>query len=80
MRPAVLWRKGSFGWDSVSSVNLMVVVGGPLLGDVEAGVLAGFVGAPASVLIGGLACIVGAGVVALVSPLRSYERKSSPLT
>ncbi len=48
----------------VSAVQIMVVTGGPRLGDVEAGLVAGAVGAPASVVIGGVACLVGTGLVA----------------
>ncbi len=60
----------------VSAVNLMVVTGGPRLGDVEAGLVAGAVGAPASVVIGGVACLVGTGAVAAAFPsLRNYERR-----
>ena len=58
----------------VSSLNLMVVIGGPRFGDVEAGLVAGAVGAPASVVIGGLACLLGTGVLAITAPtLRSYR-------
>ena len=62
----------------VSSLNLMVVVGGPRFGDVEAGLVAGAVGAPASVVIGGLACLVGTGALAITAPkLRSYKAPKS---
>lgn len=47
----------------VNSVNLMVVTGGPRLGDVEAGLAAGALGAPGSVVFGGLACIAGTGLL-----------------
>ena len=58
----------------VNALNIMVVTGGPRLGDVEAGLVAGAVGAPASVVVGGLACLVGAGVVAAGFPsLRRYR-------
>lgn len=58
----------------VSSLNLMVVIGGPRFGDVEAGLVAGAVGAPASVVIGGLACLAGTGIVAVIAPaLRGYQ-------
>lgn len=57
----------------VSALNIMVVTGGPRVGDVEAGLVAGAVGAPASVVIGGLACLAGTVVVAAKFPhLRSY--------
>ena len=58
----------------LNALNIMVVTGGPRLGDVEAGLVAGAVGAPASVVIGGVACLLGAGVVARAYPsLRAYE-------
>ena len=56
-----------------SAVNLMIVTGGPRLGDVEAGLVAGATSAEASVLIGGAACLVGTAAVAARSPsLRRY--------
>lgn len=58
--PALLGR--------VNALNIMVVTGGPRLGDVEAGLVAGVAGAPASVVIGGLACLLGTGAVAALFP------------
>ncbi len=56
-----------------SAVNLMIVTGGPRLGDVEAGLVAGATSAEASVLIGGVACLVGTAAVAARFPsLRRY--------
>ncbi len=61
----------------VNALNIMVVTGGPRLGDVEAGLVAGVAGSPASVVIGGLACLAGAGAVALGFPsLRRYVPKT----
>jgi MFS family permease len=48
----------------LSAVFIAVVTGGPRLGDVEAGVVAAAIGAQGSVITGGLACLLGAGVVA----------------
>lgn len=60
----------------VNALNIMVVTGGPRLGDVEAGLVAGVAGSPASVVIGGVACLVGAGAVAAGFPsLRRYVPK-----
>ena len=51
----------------LSSIHILVVTGGPRLGDFEAG-LGGDVFTPTiSVVSGGLACIVGAAVVALAT-------------
>ena len=56
-----------------SAVNLMIVTGGPRLGDVEAGLVAGATSAEASVLIGGAACLVGTAAVTVRFPsLRRY--------
>jgi hypothetical protein len=60
----------------VNSVNLMVVTGGPRLGDVEAGLAAGALGAPGSVVFGGLACIVGTGVLVWRVPALNRYRAS----
>jgi MFS family permease len=63
----------------VSAVNLMVVTGGPRLGDAEAGLVAGATGAPASVVIGGLACLAGTAFVAASFPsLRTYADPAIP--
>jgi MFS family permease len=58
----------------MTSVNMIFFMGGPQLGEFEAGVVAEFVGAPASVVIGGLGCILAA-IVALwrAKSLLSYE-------
>lgn len=61
----------------VTAVNLMVVTGGPRLGDVEAGIAASLLGAPASVVVGGVACLLGTGAVAAAFPgLRSYRQEA----
>jgi hypothetical protein len=60
----------------VSSLNLMVVAGGPRLGDVEAGLVAQAVGAGPSVVIGGVACLAGTLLVgATFRPLRDYRAR-----
>jgi MFS family permease len=46
------------------AIQTAVVTGGPRLGDTEAGVVAALAGVPASVVSGGLACVVGAVVLA----------------
>jgi MFS family permease len=52
----------------LSSINIMVVAGGPRVGDLEAGVAAALVSPWFSVVSGGLACVVGALVVAVLMP------------
>jgi predicted MFS family arabinose efflux permease len=49
-------------------IHILVVTGGPRLGDVEAGLVAGLVSPTFSVVSGGIACVVGAGLVALAYP------------
>jgi MFS family permease len=58
----------------LNALNIMVVTGGPRLGDFEAGLVAGAFGAPASIVIGGLACLLGTGLLsAAVPPFRRYR-------
>jgi MFS family permease len=52
----------------LSGIHILVVTGGPRLGDVEAGVVARLVSPTFSVVSGGIACLVGAGLVALAYP------------
>jgi len=59
----------------LSAVNILVVAGGPRLGDVEAGLVAQMVSPVFSVVSGGLACLFGTVVVAAVFPqLRRYRK------
>jgi MFS family permease len=58
----------------MTSINQIFFIGGPQLGDVEAGLLAQGVGAPASVVIGGLGCLLAVGLLGWRYPaLRSYD-------
>jgi MFS family permease len=58
----------------LASIFMLVVAGGPKLGDLEAGVVATAFTPTVSVVSGGLACIVGAFVCAAVYPeLRRYR-------
>jgi hypothetical protein len=62
----------------LSSIFHVVVTGGPKLGDLEAGLVASAVSPTFSVISGGLACIAGAGVVAIAYPeLRRYSRPTA---
>jgi predicted MFS family arabinose efflux permease len=49
-------------------INVAVVAGGPRLGDLRAGALADLTSVPFSIVSGGLACIVGALVIARRNP------------
>ncbi len=62
----------------MSAVHILVVVGGPRIGDFEAGAVASLTTPAISVVSGGLACIVGSLVVAAVYPeLRRYRAPAS---
>jgi MFS family permease len=52
----------------MSAVHILVVTGGPRIGDVEAGLVAAAFTPTVSVVTGGLACIVGMGVLAALVP------------
>ncbi len=55
-------------------IHILVVTGGPRLGDLEAGLVAAAFGPMASVVSGGLLCIAGAGLVAWRVPaFRRYH-------
>jgi MFS family permease len=51
----------------MTSINMMFFMGGPQLGELEAGVLAGFIGAPWSVVVGGFGSLITAVIAALRS-------------
>jgi len=56
------------------SVNMIFFMGGPQLGEVEAGVLAAIVGAPASVVVGGIGAIISSLLLArLIPQLKNYQ-------
>ena len=47
----------------MTAVNMLFVMGGPQLGNLEAGLVAGLWGVPFSIASGGLACVLVAGLV-----------------
>jgi MFS family permease len=51
----------------MTSINMMFFMGGPQLGELEAGVLAGFIGAPLSVVTGGAGSLISAAIAAVKS-------------
>jgi MFS family permease len=62
----------------LEGVSLTVVAGGPSLGDLEAGALASVTSVPFSIVSGGLACIVGVGVLAAAIPqLARYDAEEA---
>jgi MFS family permease len=52
----------------LSAINIMVVTGGPRLGDVEAGAVASLISPWFSVVSGGVACVIGAVLLARKYP------------
>ncbi len=52
----------------VSSIHILVVTGGPRIGDAEAAAVAAIAGPAVSVVSGGLLTLLGVGVVALAMP------------
>ena len=64
----------------MTSVNMIFFMGGPQLGELEAGLVASVWGAAASVISGGIACLLATGWVAWSTPeLRAYEREADEL-
>ncbi len=61
----------------LSTIFIVVVTGGPRLGDFEAGLMASWFTPTISVVTGGLACIAGAGVVALAYPELRRHRSAA---
>jgi MFS family permease len=52
----------------LAGIHILVVTGGPRIGDVEAGVVAALTSPTVSVVSGGLLCIIGVGVLAVAVP------------
>ncbi len=60
----------------MTSVNMVFFMGGPQLGELEAGLVANWFGAALSVVSGGLGCLVATAVIAVATPaLRRYRRE-----
>jgi hypothetical protein len=59
----------------MTGVNMVFFMGGPQLGEVEAGAVAHWFGAPFSVITGGIGCLVSTAWIAWTTPvLRRYRR------
>ncbi len=60
----------------MTSVNMMFFMGGPQLGELEAGLVASALGAPISVVSGGIGCLIATAWIAAKTPaLRRYRRE-----
>jgi MFS family permease len=65
----------------MTGVNMVFFMGGPQLGELEAGVVANWLGAPFSVISGGIGCLIATGWVAFSTPaLRRYRSVRSART
>lgn len=65
----------------LSAIHILVVTGGPRIGDFEAGALASLTSPVFSVVSGGIACLLGVGVMALLVPgFRRYVPEDEPNT
>jgi MFS family permease len=63
----------------MTSVNMIFFMGGPQLGELEAGMVAQAFTAPISVITGGVGCVIATLWTALKEPeLRRYTRESTP--
>ena len=59
----------------MTGVNMVFFLGGPQLGELEAGLVANWFGAPISVISGGVGCLLATGWLAAVTPaLRRYHK------
>jgi MFS family permease len=62
----------------MTAINMIFFLGGPQLGDFEAGVLASAIGAPFSVITGGMGTfIVVAAMAVMIPKLRNYDKHES---
>jgi MFS family permease len=65
----------------MTGVNMVFFMGGPQLGELEAGAVANWLGATFSVVSGGIGCLLATGWVAATTPaLRHYRRDEAEKT
>jgi MFS family permease len=62
----------------LTAIHILVVTGGPRLGDLEAGLVASAFTPAVSVVSGGLACIAGVAVIAVLIPQFATYRVGDP--
>ena len=59
----------------MTGINMVFFMGGPQLGELEAGLVANWRGAPFSVVTGGLGCLIATGAIVAATPaLWKYRR------
>jgi len=64
----------------MTSVNMIFFMGGPQLGELEAGLVAQAFSAPISVVTGGIGCLVATAITAWRTPvLRGYRKDAAPV-
>jgi hypothetical protein len=63
----------------MTSINQIFFMGGPQLGEVEAGVVAQFLGTPFAIISGGVGCIVAAYWIARRWPQLGTYNGDEPL-
>lgn len=63
----------------MTGVNMVFFIGGPQLGELEAGLVANWFGAPFSVVSGGIGCLLATAWITSITPaLRRYRREHTP--
>jgi hypothetical protein len=63
----------------VTAIHILAVTSGPRIGDIEAAGVAAFIGAQASVVSGGVLCVLGVAAVVRAFPeLMSHVTRSGP--
>jgi MFS family permease len=62
----------------MTSVNMIFFMGGPQLGELEAGTVASLFGAPVSVVTGGIGCLIAASIALVAAKnLRRHQRSTT---
>ena len=65
----------------MTGINMVFFMGGPQLGELEAGLVANWFGAPISVVTGGVGCLLATAAIAAATPeLRHYRDGRPPTT
>jgi MFS family permease len=62
----------------MTGVNMVFFMGGPQLGELEAGLVANWRGAPFSVISGGLGCLVATAAIVAATPAFRKSRRVCP--